>query len=444
VIDEILQRLNLPKGAYLVGGCVRDHLLDGSFGEDIDIVVDGDAAALVSALWAEKRVDAPPEFYPRFGTALVRVDGLHIEFASARKESYDQTSRKPDTHRATLEEDMLRRDFTVNALMMDPHDRQIIDLLGAGLSDLHNKILRTPVAPDQTFFDDPLRMLRAVRFKHRLGFEFADGLAESIRSHADRLEIISADRIRDELTKMLLHPTADDALRDLLDLGLLVKFAPELAALKGVEQGRHHTVDAWDHTLKVVKAAWSSDLVLTLAALTHDIGKPQTRSVGKDGRTHFFGHERVGAKIAADTLTRLNFGRSMAGTVAQLVRLHMRLGKQDVCTPKALRRLAKEAGEDLPRLLDLMEADGKGGKATAPRVDIPWVREQFEAVLAKTPLESLKSPLTGDEIIAEFSLDQGPKVGRLMEKLEKQVIEGKLDPFDKSAAIEAARRLIGS
>ncbi len=324
-----LKQLDLPDGAYLVGGCVRDFLLTGEMGEDIDIVLEGDAGELAKSLFEKGVATAPPEIYSRFGTAMVRVAGRHVEIASARSESYSEDSRKPNTEMATLKEDMVRRDFTVNALMMDADTQEVVDLLGRGLSDLENRILRTPADPDVSFSDDPLRTLRAVRFKHRLGFEYGEGIEDALTRNAKRLEIISAERIRDELLKMLRLPTAHEAIEDLRRFGLLEQFWPELCALHGVEQGFRHRLDAWGHTLEVLRLVGPGDLTLSLAALLHDIAKPQTRKVDEDGRTRFFGHTEQGAPIAKLMINRLRIGQDVAADTALLVQNHMRLGPKE-------------------------------------------------------------------------------------------------------------------
>ena len=283
---------------HLVGGAVRDHLLQLPAQNDFDLVVEEDAAALAQRVFDLGIADHPPAIYPRFGTAMVSVDGLKIEFVTARKESYDADSRKPHVEPASFLEDALRRDFTVNALARARGSGEGIDLLGTGLADLKAGILRTPLDPHVTFQDDPLRMLRAVRFRWRLGFDYAPGLAEAIQESSHRLSVISQERITEEFTKILLGANPHRALEELRTLGLLHGWADELLAMVGVEQGKWHHLDVWGHTMEVVGQASGGSLTLMLSALLHDVAKPRTRSIDSQGQTRFFGHEVLGAQMA--------------------------------------------------------------------------------------------------------------------------------------------------
>lgn len=428
-ILDAAQAVGIQGRICLAGGAVRDELLGLGSSPDIDVVVEGDALALA------RLVDQRVQVYPRFGTALAIVDGQKLEFVSSRRESYDSESRKPFTEPGSLEEDARRRDFTVNALMRDLRSGQLLDLTGSGLADLEAGILRTPQDPERTFSDDPLRMLRAVRFQVRLGFQLAPGLAEAIRSQAHRVRILSAERIRDELTLMLEGRNPEESLRALISLGLLEQFAPELAAMEGVEQGRHHHLDVWGHSLAVVKAASSHrDLTLTLAAMLHDVGKPATRSLDENGDTRFFGHEVVGASMAKRLLDRLRFSQEMGETVAVLVRHHMRLMNMTAISDAACRRLMRDLGEHLERLLQLIEADGKGLKAGAATLDLDMIRRRLHEVASHTPLERLESPLNGEEIMQALGIPPGPEVKRIKRMLLDLVLDGDLDPRDKEQA----------
>ena len=419
---------------WLVGGAVRDGLLTGDAPTDFDVVLESSAEDLAAFLWVSGQSEIPPVTYPRFGTALVRIAGANIEFVRARKESYDLESRKPNVEPATLLEDAQRRDFTVNALMRNLHTGELTDPLGVGLTDLEKRVLRTPLEPTATFSDDPLRMLRAVRFRWKLGFDPAPGLYEAIRQERLRLEIISAERIRDEFVKILSLPTADAALDDLLDLGLLHIFAPELEAMKGVYQGHYHHLDVWDHSLLVLKNVGTSDLILSLAALLHDVGKPQTRIVDAHGHTRFFGHESVGADIAGQIMDRLKFPHSDIDAVTLLVRHHMRLGSTPEFTKTAARRVLKALGDNVDRLVDLCDADSRGLKKGVQTLDIASIRQVIEQVRIETPPQALASPLSGDEIMAITNLGPGPEIGTLKHFLTEKVLEGELQPMDKAAA----------
>lgn len=372
---------------------------------------------------------------------MVIADGVRIEIATARQESYSEDSRKPDVRPASLKQDALRRDFTVNTLLYDPWaedtESRVVDLLGLGLSDLKARVLRTPQPPDQTFIDDPLRMLRAVRLKNKLGFQFADGLEDSIKRNAPRLRILSAERVQEEFVKMLALQDPAAPIEDLDQLGLLAEFAPEISALRGVEQGEFHYADVFDHTIAALRNVKSSDLAVRLAILLHDIGKPATRTVEENGRVRFFGHERLGEEMAEQILLRLRFGSKTIERVKLLVRNHMRLtsfGKD--YTDAAVRRLVRDLGPETENLLTLIEADKSAMKRDAGTTDVQGVRDRISAILKEVPAESLRSPLSGDEVIEELGLEQGPQVGEALRILEEAVLDGALSHDDKSGAIK--------
>lgn len=414
---------------------MRDELLGRPEPNDFDLVTELSSGELAQMLHGRGLSSLPPVTYARFGTALVRVAGAAIELATARRESYAPDSRKPEVEPATLTEDAQRRDFTVNALMRNLHSGELWDPLGKGLPDLEARVLRTPLDPRATFRDDPLRMLRAVRFVWQLGFAPVPRLYESIREEAHRLSIISAERIREEFVKMLRLPDADKALEDLRRTGLLEVFAPELEAMKGVEQGSFHHLDVWDHSRLVVRNAGTEDLVLTLSALLHDVGKPETRSLDDEGHIRFFGHELVGARIAGHFLDRLRFPRDDIDAVTMLVRNHMRLQTAPGISPAAARRLIRDLGPNLPRLLKLVEADANALKPGVKIMDVAAIRKHIEEVGKVTPVEKLESPLSGGEIMALLDLEPGPEIGDAKKLLLERVLEGDLQPDDKPAAV---------
>jgi poly(A) polymerase len=326
----------------------------------------------------------------------------------------------------------------VNALLRGLHDQKLLDPTGKGLADLKARTLRTPLDPIATFHDDPLRMLRAVRFRWQLQFQIAEGLYEAIQQEAVRLGVISEERIRDELLKMLTRPTAADALGDLMDLGLLDQFAPELVAMRGVEQGDYHFADVWEHTLAAIRNLAPGDALLTLGTLLHDVGKPSTRRLDDKGATRFFGHEAVGAAIAAQFLQRLKFSNDEVDTVKSLVKNHMRLGSSPELSPAAARRLIRDLGENLTRLLALVEADAGALKAGVKVMNLAQIRERIAEVQAATPRETLESPLTGEEIMALAGFPSGPDVGRAKTFLTERVLDGDLAPGD----VENAKKLL--
>jgi len=408
--------------AWAVGGYVRDRLL-GRDHREIDVVVEDGRGPELASQFAQLTGSPSPVVFERFGTAQVMWGDRPIEFASARAESYRDDSRKPDVQPAGIDDDLRRRDFTVNALLMD-FDGKVEDRLGTGLADLEARILRTPLDPLATFTDDPLRMLRAVRFAAQLGFELDSLLLPAMRTLADRLKppVVSVERISDELRKMLLSERPKKAL-ELLDAGeLLPGVLPELAACKGVQQGGYHTHDVYGHTLETVERT-PPDLVVRLAALFHDTGKPKTAA--PDGS--FLGHEKVGAELVTAALGRLRFSNNVVERVAHLVRLHLRpVYYEPEWTDGAVRRLAREAGPDLGRLLQLAQAD-----IGASAYDKPEKLEELEGRLAAVLEESpsrLSSPVTGEDIMRARGLEPGPEVGKLKARLDELVLEGAIEP----------------
>jgi poly(A) polymerase len=429
----VLKRASQELGVrvWAVGGYVRDHLL-GRPRPDLDVVVEGDALPVAERFAQLTRSRRPVQF-PRFGTAQVTWNGRLVEFASARAESYAPTSRKPDVRPATLQEDLLRRDFTVNALLMDL-DGRIHDPLG-GLADLERRLLRTPRDPLETFNDDPLRMLRAVRLAVQLGFELDPSLLPAMRLLRGRARppVLSVERINEELRKALLSGQPRRAL-ELLDAGgLLEVLMPEVYACHGVEQGGWHTHDVFGHTLEAVQHT-EPDLVLRLAALYHDVGKPPTAT--PDGAFH--GHDEVGAAMAHEALARLRFSNVEVDEVSRLVRLHLRpVFYSSEWGDGAVRRLARDAGPLLGRLIALARADIAA--SAYPHGDkIDELEERLRSVLQETP-SRMRIPLTGSDIMAVRGIGPGPEVGRLKARLEELVLEGSLPP-EREALLEYLRQ----
>lgn len=420
---------------WLVGGAVRDEMLALPVEADFDLVLRGSSAELAKFLFKKKISRIPPVTYERFGTAMISVDGVQVELVTARKESYASESRKPSVEPATLEEDALRRDFTVNTLLRNLHSGDLLDPLGSGQTDLKNRVLRTPVDPRETFHDDPLRMLRAVRFRWKLGFAPVEGLYEAIKKEAHRLKIISGERIRDELLKMLAHPTAPDAMQDLLDLNLLQQFAPQFSDLVGLDQGEYHHLDAWDHTMLVLRNVGSQDRVIALGALLHDIGKPETRTVEASGKVRFLGHDVVGSDIAGEVLRGLRLGSDEIGQVQTLIKNHMRLVTTKPFSKSAARRLVRDLGDLVDPLLVLAEADAAAHKPGRTLRSLDEIRRQVEEVQRETPREALVSPLSGNEIAAALGIEPGPEIGKWKGMLTEKVLDGIIAPGDKRHAL---------
>ena len=435
---------------FLVGGAVRDELLGRTSPDDFDLVTRQSAPALARYLFEQQISSIFPVIFERFGTAMVEVDGVKIELVTARTESYAKNSRKPVVVAGTYKDDALRRDFTVNSLMRSLDDWSLIDPLENGIADLESKVLRTPLDPVRTFEDDPLRMLRAVRFRWKFDLSPVKGLYDAIYMKRSRLKIISFERIRDELQKMLLHPTAADALDDLMKLGIFDVVAPEFKAMVKCEQGKYHHLDVWDHTRLVVSnivKPGTDDFALVLGGLLHDVGKPPTRTIDDKGNTRFFGHEAVGADMARAILNRWKMPSDDINRICMLVKNHMRLGSAPVFTDSAARRLIKDLGPDLDGLLTLVDADANALKKGVRVFDLAGIKETIARVKAKTPVEKLASPLSGEEIMALTGLSSGKEVGALKKMLDELVLEGDLTPEDKPRAEEiilASRQSIES
>ncbi|MHB8613039.1 MAG: CCA tRNA nucleotidyltransferase [Candidatus Dormibacteraceae bacterium] len=435
--EELLQILkqaaaDLGARAWVVGGYVRDKLL-GRPHPNPDVVVEQGEALKLAKRFATLAGAPPPVVFERFGTAQVSLPGHLVEFVNARSESYAPDSRKPDVRPATLSEDLRRRDFTINTLLMD-FDGAILDHVG-GQKDLDARILRTPTDPLRTFADDPLRMLRAIRFASQLGFEPAPDLLPAMRQMKARLAppVISAERVAEELRLMLTSPRPRLAI-ELLDAGgLLESVLPELAACKGVKQSGYHTHDVLGHTLLTVERV-PPDLVLRLAGLFHDVGKPSTAT--PDGA--FTGHEIVGANMARAALERLRFAQRDIDTVVRLVGLHLRpVYYRSEWTDGAVRRLARDAGVELDRLMALARADVAASAYPEPE-KLDELQARIQMVLAEKP-SRLESVVTGEDVMRVRGIGPGPEVGRIKKRLEELVIDGEVPPAGEAVLEYLAR-----
>ena len=427
ISDEHLLRLlkqaadDLGVRAWVVGGYVRDKLLGRPHPNPDVVVEEGDALKLAERFAGLAHAE-PPVTFERYGTAQVSLSGHLVEFVTARAESYAPESRKPDVRPATLDEDLRRRDFTINTLLMDL-DGKIHDPLG-GRKDLEARILRTPTDPLRTFSDDPLRMLRAIRFASQLGFELAPELLPAMRQMKSRLAppVISVERSADELRQMLASERPRLAL-ELLDAGgLLDVILPELAACKGVKQTGYHTHDVYGHTLLTVERV-PADLIVRLAALFHDVGKPTTATA--DGA--FTGHEVVGAAMARSALERLRFSQKEIEAVVLLVRLHLRpVYYSSEWSDGAVRRLARDAGDELDRLMALARADIAASAYPEPE-KLDELQARIEAALHERP-SRLAPVVTGEDVMRVRGIGPGPDVGRIKQRLQELVIDGEIAP----------------
>jgi poly(A) polymerase len=423
--------------AYIVGGFVRDQLL-GHTSKDIDIVCVNDGGIEALEAFARKNHWSKPAIFERFGTAQTRGDGFIVEVVRARRERYDPESRKPDVAPGTLEEDIMRRDFTVNALCQT-FGGEILDLTGKGRADLQSGVLRTPLDAQETFSEDPLRMLRAARFVAQLGFQPAPGMLEAMRAQAERARLLSAERIRDELARLLTSSHVRDGMNLLRDSGLLDVAVPQLLDMVGVEQGGYHKYDVWDHTMYAVEAS-PPDLITRCAALFHDSGKPATHALAEDGKHTFYGHAGVGATIARLVMERLRFSNDEIEAVAKLVDLHLRPIQydQESWSDSAVRRLIRDAGELRDQMIDLARADTVASSfPTTAGLDELALR--MDALDKGGSVSKFVAPVSGNEIMALAGRKRGPWVGVVKRALEDAVIEGTLDPNDHDAAVEWLR-----
>jgi poly(A) polymerase len=430
---------------YLVGGFVRDRLLGGGRGKDIDLVTVGIDPMPVLAVVAHRFGWHPPERFERFGTAQIRGGDYIIEGVRARAERYDPESRKPDVRPGSLREDVMRRDFTVNALCQTL-DGAVIDLTERGIDDLIAGVLRTPLGPEETFAEDPLRMFRAARFVARLGFSLAPGTMEAMRAQASRSSILSVERVSDELRRLLVAPHAGAGIEVLREAGLLQLVLPELTAGIGLEQGGYHTHDVYWHTLHAVDAA-PQDLITRTAALLHDIAKPVTHVIAADGRHTFYDHPQRGGDMAREILTRWRFSNDEINAVAQLVRLHLRpiQYEREAFSDTAVRRIIRDAGDLRPRLLDLARADTTAS-AYPTLEELDELDDRMARLDQGGVVSAMRDPLTGDELMAIAGRGPGVWVGRVKAALRDAVVEGAITPGDAAGArawLDTHRDILG-
>jgi poly(A) polymerase len=402
---------------YLVGGAVRDAVL-GRAGNELDFATDARPQQVIAILqgWAEARYLVGI----RFGTVGARKRGHSLEITTFREEIYAEDSRNPEvTFAKDVDTDLARRDFTINAMAVRLPEGEFVDP-HRGLFDLAHKRLRTPLEPEVAFTDDPLRMLRAARFVSTLGMDPAPEVVEAMRALRERLRIVSAERIRDELSKLLQGGHVDRGLQLVVDIGLADEFLPELPALRLEQDPVHRHKDVFRHTLAVVKRCPPEDLTLRLAALLHDVGKPATRQVTPEG-VQFHHHEVVGARMAEERLRALRFPEKMVQDVRALVEMHLRFHTYRLgWTDGALRRYVRDAGPLLDRLNHLTRADctTQNPKKAKVLAELQDDLEQRIARLAEEEnLAAIKPPLDGHEVMGHLGIPPGPLVGEALDHL---------------------------
>jgi tRNA nucleotidyltransferase (CCA-adding enzyme) len=435
IISQAAQELNLD--CYVIGGFVRDILLDRNHKKDIDIVAVGSGIEL--ALKVSELLSNKPkvQVFKNYGTAMLRYKEMDIEFVGARKESYTHDSRNPLVEIGTLKDDQERRDFTINAMAFSLNSENFGELVDPfnGVADLENKILKTPLNPDITYSDDPLRMMRAIRFATQLNFEIESESLASIAKNKDRINIISGERIVDELNKILSSEKPSIGFLHLYQTGLLDLILPELTALNNVEEVEGHThKNNFYHTLEVVDNICpnTEDVWLRWAALLHDIGKAPTKKFNKKQGWTFHGHEFLGGKMAKKIFERLHMPLNQKMKFVQkMVMMSSRpiVIAEEIVTDSAVRRLVFDAGEDIENLMTLCEADittKNSKKFQKYHNNFKIVRQKIVEVEEKDRVRVFQPPISGEEIMELFGLKPGREIGVLKEAVKEAILEGEI------------------
>lgn len=442
LISEVAEENN--QTVFAVGGYVRDLLMKRQSPTDIDFVTEQNGIELAKKIAEKIDPKLKVSVFKTYGTAMFKYNDLDLEFVGARKESYSTDSRKPSVETGTLEDDQKRRDFTINAMAISLNKENFGALIDPfnGISDMEKKIIRTPLEPSQTYSDDPLRMMRAVRFSSTLGFDIEENSLNAIKNEAERIKIVSMERIMVEFNKIMLSEKPSKGLKLLEETGLLQIILPEITALKGIEniEGQSHK-DNFYHTLEVVDniSENTDKLWLRWSALLHDIGKAPTKKFVEEIGWTFHGHEFLGSKMIKPIFKRLKLplGSEMK-FVERLVKMHARpiALVTDDASDSALRRLLFDAGEDLEDLFTLCKSDittKNYSKQSRFKKNFEYVQQKIKEVEEKDHIRNFQPPISGEEIMALFNIKPSREIGILKEKVKEAILEGEIEN-DKNQA----------
>lgn len=435
---------------FLVGGAVRDEIM-GKAPKDLDFVVNGDLNAGIDfSVWLARKLGiyregSNPVIYPRFGTSKLSLQGnrsnlaiIDLEFVAPRKEEYTAGSRKPDVSDGDLTDETMRRDLTINSLMKNVSTGKILDLSGRGISDIKNGLIRTTSDPEIIFKEDPLRMLRAIRFAVKYGFKFDEGVLKNIKRFSSSINDISKERVSEELNKILVSPNPTKGIRLLKVTGLLQHIIPEFNEAIGMRQNKYHTDDVFKHTMSVLSNT-PPELKTRLMALFHDIGKVLTKSVSPEGSVHFYGHEKASERMVKDIMARLKYPNDLTDAVAKGVGSHMLLkhGGDDATniSDKSLRKFTAAVGDNLKAILDVIHADNIShtDDASMPR-QIEIVKARIDNLSAQIDKTNMKLPINGNDLTA-LGMKSGPIIGQILNAVQEAWYENPNITKDEAMAI---------